>query len=356
MPSDAASFDAPDTVPDQLRDIPPEGPDEEPPAESPAESGPTTTDQAPAAATELSPAANLANAPELSPAGNLTNAPELSPAGNLVNAPELSPAACGARLAELFPALFTAPGAPGPAKPIKLRIHADIQARAPGVFTKRMLGIFFSRYTTSNAYLKALSIAPHRFDLDGQPAGEIAAEHRQAATDELARRHALAAERRAAQRPAPRRDATAAEGEPAPGAKRETRPERQPGRRPDAAPRPAAQPLRPRRNDGPRPERGSGAPPSPQSPPSAWPPRHPQRPTQAREAAPPATLPADPAQRERAMLLRSYESSPLSKANFCALKGMTEAALDAALAQAQAERGERKPPSNSAPPRSGGGR
>jgi ProP effector len=167
MPGDAASFDAPDTVPDQLRDLPPEAPDEEPPAESPA--------------------------------------------GSLTNAPELSPAACGARLAELFPALFTAPGAPGPAKPIKLRIHADIQARAPGVFTKRMLGIFFSRYTTSNAYLKALSIAPHRFDLDGQPAGEIAAEHRQAATDELARRHALAAERRAAQRTAPRRDATAAE-------------------------------------------------------------------------------------------------------------------------------------------------
>ena len=57
------------------------------------------------------------------------------------------------------------------------------------------------------------------------------------------------------------------------------------------------------------------------------------------DAAPPAPLPADPAQRERAMLLRSFESSPLSKANFCALKGMTEAALDAALAQAQAERG-----------------
>ena len=321
MPGDAASFDAPDTVPDQLRDLPPEAPDEEPPAESPA--------------------------------------------GSLTNAPELSPAACGARLAELFPALFTAPGAPGPAKPIKLRIHADIQARAPGVFSKRMLGIFFSRYTTSNAYLRALSIAPHRFDLDGQPAGEIAAEHRQAATDELARRHALAAERRAVQRPAPRRDVTAAEGAPAPGVRRETRPERQPGRRPDAAARPAAQPRPPRRDDGPRPEHGRGASPSPQSPPSVRPQRHPQRPAhvtrterpaQAREAAPPATLPADPAQRERAMLLRNYESSPLSKANFCALKGMTEAALDAALAQAQAERGERKTPSNSAAPRSGGGR
>lgn len=58
-------------------------------------------------------------------------------------------------------------------------------------------------------------------------------------------------------------------------------------------------------------------------------------------AEPPAVLPADPAQRERAMLLRAFESSPLSKANFCALKGMTEAALDAALAQAQAERSGR---------------
>jgi hypothetical protein len=71
--------------------------------------------------------------------------------------PGLSPAECGARLAELFPALFVAPGAPGPVKPIKLRIHTDIQARAPGLFSKRVLGIFFSRYTTINAYLKALT-------------------------------------------------------------------------------------------------------------------------------------------------------------------------------------------------------
>ena len=53
----------------------------------------------------------------------------------------------------------------------------------------------------------------------------------------------------------------------------------------------------------------------------------------------PMAVPTDPAQRERAMLLRGFESSPLSKANFCALKGISEAALDAALAQAQAERG-----------------
>lgn len=56
-------------------------------------------------------------------------------------------------------------------------------------------------------------------------------------------------------------------------------------------------------------------------------------------AEPAATLPVDPAQRERALLLRAFEASPLSKANFCALKRITPAALDAALAQAQAERG-----------------
>jgi hypothetical protein len=50
-------------------------------------------------------------------------------------------------------------------------------------------------------------------------------------------------------------------------------------------------------------------------------------------------LPADPAQRERALLLRAFESSPLSKANFCALKRISETELDAQLARAREERG-----------------
>lgn len=41
------------------------------------------------------------------------------------------------------------------------------------------------------------------------------------------------------------------------------------------------------------------------------------------------------------MLLRQFETSPLSKANFCALKGLKEPELDATLAQARLERGER---------------
>ena len=249
-----------------------------------------------------------------------------SPAANSTHAAELSPAACGMRLAELFPALFAPTG---PVKPIKLRIHADIQARASGLFSKRTLGIFFSRHTSTNAYLKALTLAPQRFDLDGQPAGEISDEHRRLAAEELARRHALAASRRAAQRP-PRREAPGAQGAADADAGRELRQEHRPDLRPETQPRadqrPAAHTAQRPQGDRQRAER-----PEPRE--------RLERAPQLQRAAPAAPLPIDPAQRERAMLLRTYESSPLSKANFCALKGMTEAAFDAALAQAQAERG-----------------
>lgn len=92
---------------------------------------------------------------------------------------------CAAQLKQTFPALFG-----GPAKPLKLRIQADIQERAPGVFTKQALSAFLRRYTGGTSYLVALTKAPHRFDLDGNPAGEISEEHRKAASDELARRRA----------------------------------------------------------------------------------------------------------------------------------------------------------------------
>ena len=56
-----------------------------------------------------------------------------------------------------------------------------------------------------------------------------------------------------------------------------------------------------------------------------------------------APLPVDPAQRERALLLRAWESSPLTKSNFCVLKRISEADLDAQLAQARDERGGARP-------------
>jgi sRNA-binding protein len=123
--------------------------------------------------------------------------------------PELSPAACAARLAELFPAVF----GPGSPKPLKLRIQADLQQRAPGVFTRKVLSGFLHRHTTSTAYLRALVNAPQRVDLDGLAAGEVAAEHREAAIAELQRRRDLHDARRAAERDAQRAAERAAHDE-----------------------------------------------------------------------------------------------------------------------------------------------
>lgn len=100
--------------------------------------------------------------------------------------------AVAAKLKELFPALFA-----GGAKPLKLRVQADIQQRAPGQFTKAQLSAFLRRYTGGTGYLIALTRAKSRFDLDGQPAGELSDEHRVAAQEELTRRRGITDARRA---------------------------------------------------------------------------------------------------------------------------------------------------------------
>jgi len=108
---------------------------------------------------------------------------------------EMTPAAVAAQLKQLFPALF----AGGNFKPLKLRVQADIQERAPGVFTKAQLSAFLRRHTGATGYLIALSKATHRYDLDGQEAGELSDEHRNAAREELTRRKGLQQERVAAE-------------------------------------------------------------------------------------------------------------------------------------------------------------
>lgn len=278
--------------------------------------------------------------------------------------PDLPPAECAARLAALFPALFT----PGAAKPLKLRIQADIQQRAPGIFNKKSLSVFLHRYTTSTAYLRAMVGSPHRIDLDGAPAGEVADEHRQAATAELERRRTLHEERRVAEReaqrkaederrkalqaqwPARRAPGTVADGPDAavaPGARdardaRGTRPRPAQGERrdtPDGA-RPRTRPDAPRRAAGESPRPPMGAPRTPHDgqrrPPDPHRPRRDEPRMAALEpgAAPPLE---DAGRRERALLLRAYESSTLTRANFCVLKRMTEPELDALLAQARQE-------------------
>lgn len=117
----------------------------------------------------------------------MSSTPEPLPASS-----EPTPADCAQQLKQMFPGLFG-----GPPKPLKLKIQADIQERAPGVFTKQALSAFFRRYTGSTSYLIAVSKSKQRFGLDGEPAGELSEEHRKAAIDELARRRAKHDERRA---------------------------------------------------------------------------------------------------------------------------------------------------------------
>ncbi|WOB10207.1 ProQ/FINO family protein [Piscinibacter gummiphilus] len=285
-----------------------------------------------------------------------------------VSRPEPNVAETARLLAQHFPALFGA----GVIKPIKLRIQADIHERAPGVFTKKALSIFLQRHTTGTAYLRALvAEGATRTDLDGQPAGDIAAEHRDAAGVELERRRAIVeakkqagreaarASRRDARPPLPSQQAEVSQtASPAAGERAAPRGPRSapPGAsdRADRSARPSQPGQAPRR---PRPpqaaaRRGPGRPGDAESgaPQRPHKPRPDQRPAPAHErdsSAAPA-LPLDPeqaaeaaARHQRALLLRSFEQSPLSKANFAALKGLREEALDELLTLAKKERGSR---------------
>lgn len=254
--------------------------------------------------------------PDATPGTPTESAPAgAAAAGAAAPRPEPSVADTARLLAEHFPALFGA----GVIKPIKLRIQTDIHQRAPGVFTKKALSLFLQRHTTGTAYLRALvAEGATRIDLDGQPVGEIAAEHRDAAGVELERRRAIVEARKHAAREAARASrhgARAAQPGPSDRPARSARPS-QPGR----APRRPHEPLPERKPARVRQQEPVNAPALPQTP------------EQAAEAE---------ARQHRAMLLRSFEQSPLSKANFGALKGLSEAALDALLSLARLERGSR---------------
>ncbi len=131
--------------------------------------------------------------PELAPADPASAESEPAAIGSTEGTPaESDRADCASRLRELFPALFGSA-----AKPLKLRIQSDIQARAPGVFSRRALSAFLHRHTGSTSYLLALVRATQRFDLDGVASGPVSDEHRAAAQAELQRRRANQEARRA---------------------------------------------------------------------------------------------------------------------------------------------------------------
>lgn len=223
----------------------------------------TAVPAAPAPVTSAEPASELVEAAPDTPEAAQAPADASTSEAPAAKA-DTSPAATGARLAELFPALFK-----GPAKPFKLRIQVDIQERAPGEFSKQALSAFFRRHTGTTSYLTAVSQGTQRFDLDGQPAGELTEEHRQVATEELTRRRALTKARR--------EEAIQAQRE----AQREARKQER-----------AAQ----------------------------------QQDQQAQQE-----------RRNRAQLLRDFDTTRLTAANFCALKGIAPDALEAILAQAREE-------------------
>jgi sRNA-binding protein len=241
----------------------------------------SSTPEAVAAPSVAEPAAAPVAEPVAEPAA--APAPQTAPEA----AVEMTPAACAKLLKERFPALFD-----GPARPLKLRIQADIKERAPGLFTRPVLSAFLRRHTGSTAYLVALTQAAHRFDLDGQPAGEITAEHRAAAQEELDRRRALHQERRA-QEAKQQREQQAQEA-------RQAREQR----------------------------------------------------AQQDEAH---TL-AEQQRRNRAYLLRDFEQTTLTRANFCTLKGVDEAKLDLLLDVARKERAEWLASRPATPPAEAGAR
>ncbi|HEX8981109.1 MAG TPA: ProQ/FINO family protein [Parasulfuritortus sp.] len=84
------------------------------------------------------------------------------------------------------------------AQPLAIGIHKKILERMPEL-TKAQVGRALKIHTGSTRYLKVLSNAEQRFDLDGNPAGEVTAEQRDAATKLVKDRFKKAAERRKAE-------------------------------------------------------------------------------------------------------------------------------------------------------------
>ena len=84
------------------------------------------------------------------------------------------------------------------ARPLALGIHKAISERMPEVDTAQ-LRLAMRMHTASTRYLKALLATGERFDLDGNPAGEVTPEQREVASTTLRERFKKVAERRKAE-------------------------------------------------------------------------------------------------------------------------------------------------------------
>lgn len=83
-------------------------------------------------------------------------------------------------------------------RPLALGIHKVIIERMPEIDTAQ-LRLAMRLHTASTRYLKALLATGERFDLDGNPAGEVTAEQREVASTTLRERFKKSAERRKAE-------------------------------------------------------------------------------------------------------------------------------------------------------------
>ena len=82
--------------------------------------------------------------------------------------------------------------------PLAIGIHKSIKERLPDLDTQQLKATM-RMHTACTRYLKVLSQADTRFDLDGAPAGEVTAEQRQQALDTLRDRFRKKAEQHKAE-------------------------------------------------------------------------------------------------------------------------------------------------------------
>ncbi|MCV2216466.1 ProQ/FinO family protein [Thauera sp. Sel9] len=117
----------------------------------------------------------------------VANVPATAPATESNAAPRqrIEPRALLQRLQEAFPAFRDC-------KPLALRIDASIVERMPDI-DRKSLRAALRMYTASTRYLKAVERSQQRFDLDGQPAGEVTEEQRTHASTTLKERFAAVA-------------------------------------------------------------------------------------------------------------------------------------------------------------------
>lgn len=91
-------------------------------------------------------------------------------------------------------------------KPLALGIHKVLLERQPEL-GKEAIRKALHIHTASTRYLKSLACADQRFDLDGQPAGEVTDEQRQQAQAEVKERIKKSIEKRKAEEAAKERQA-----------------------------------------------------------------------------------------------------------------------------------------------------